>query len=122
MIDVKNTLVYYTHAEKGCYFGIHTPKKKAGEHQIPLLQNVKEAFERERAYQEYNNMECNVAVDFTNFIFINRFGNLQHQGTLVIYTTVTKKLKQREFGKFEEKMKQQKQEWMRNDDAEKEGK
>ena len=48
-----------------------------------MLQNVREAFEQERAYQEYNNMKCNVAVDgYTNFIFINRFGNLQHQGTL----------------------------------------
>lgn len=26
---------------------------------------------------------CNVSVDgFTNFIFVNRFGNVQHQGTL----------------------------------------
>ena len=188
MIDVNHTLVYYTHAENGCYFSIHTPKTKAGERQIPMLQNVREAFEQERAYQEYNNMKCNVAVDgFTNFIFINRFGNLQHQGTLNkalrriirdcndgqlskgrknpvllpnfschslrhtfttrlveagvnikviqelcghsrsdvtldIYTTVTKELKQREFGNFEEKLKQQKQEWMLKSDVEKEGK
>ena len=188
MIDVNHTLVYFTHAENGCYFGIHTPKTKAGERQIPMLQNVREAFEQERAYQEYNNMKCNVAVDgFTNFIFINRLGNLQHQGTLNralrriirdcndrqlskgrknpvllpnfschslrhtfttrlveagvnikviqelcghsrsditldIYTTVTKELKQREFGNFEEKLKQQRQEWMKNDDTEKEGK
>ena len=188
MIDVNHTLVYYTHAENGCYFGIHTPKTKAGERQIPMLQNVREAFEQERAYQEYNNLKCNVAVDgFTNFIFINRFGNLQHQGTLNkalrriirdcndkqlskgkknpvllpnfschslrhtfttrlveagvnikviqelcghsrsdvtldIYTTVTRELKQREFGNFEEKLRQQKEEWMRNDAAEKEGK
>ena len=79
MIDINHTLVYFAHAENGCYFGIHTPKTKAGERQIPMLQNVKEAFKRERAYQENNNMKCNVAVDgFTNFIFINRFGNLQH--------------------------------------------
>ena len=122
-------------------------------------------------------MKCKATVDgYTDFIFINRFGNLQHQGTLNkalrriirdcndaqllkgkknpvllpnfschslrhtfttrlveagvnikviqelcghsssdvtldIYTTVTKELKQREFGNFEEKMKQQKQEW-----------
>ena len=130
-----------------------------------------------KAYQEYNNMKCKVTVDgYTDFIFINRFGNLQHQGTLNkalrriirdcndmqlskgkknpvllpkfschslrhtfttrlveagvnikviqelcghsssdvtldIYTTVTKELKQREFGNFEERMKQQKKEW-----------
>lgn len=131
----------------------------------------------EKVYQEYNNIKCNISLDgFTNFIFINRFGNLQQQGTLNkalkriirdcndmqlskgkknpvllpnfsshslrhtfttrlveagvnikviqelcghsrsgvtpdIYITVTKELKQREFGNFEEKMKQQKQEW-----------
>ncbi len=177
MIDVNHTLVYYNHAVNGCYFNIHTPKTKAGERQIPMLENVKEAFRMEKAYQEYNHINCNVSVDgFTNFIFVNRFGNLQHQGTLNkalrriirdcndmqllkgkknsvllpnfschslrhtfttrlvesgvnikviqefcghsrsdvtldIYTTVTKELKQREFGNFEEKMRQQKQKW-----------
>ena len=122
-------------------------------------------------------MKCKATVDgYTDFIFINRFGNLQHQGTLNkalrriirdcndaqlskgkknpvllpnfschslrhtfttrlveagvnikviqelcghsssdvtldIYMTVTKELKQREFGNFEEKMKHQKLEW-----------
>ena len=177
MISVNHTLVYYNHAVEGCYFNVHTPKTDAGERQIPMLENVKEAFEQERLYQEYNNMKCRVTVDgYTNFIFINRFGNLQRQGTLNkalrriirdcndiqlangkknpvllpkfschslrhtfttrlveagvnikviqelcghsssditldIYTTVTKELKQREFGNFEEKMKQQKKEW-----------
>lgn len=177
LIDVNHTLVYYNHAVNGCYFNIHSPKTEAGRRQIPMLQNVKEAFARERAYQEFNQMKCNVAVDgYTNFIFINRFGNLQHQGTLNnalrriirdcndmqlskgkkapvllpnfschslrhtfttrlveagvnikviqelcghsrsdvtldIYTTVTKELKLREFGNFEEKMKRQKEEW-----------
>ena len=188
MIDVNHTLVYYTHAENGCYFGVHTPKTKAGERQIPMLQSVREALEQERTYQEYNRMKCNVSVDgFTNFIFINRFGNLQHQGTLNkalrriirdcndmqlskgkknpvllpnfschslrhtfttrlveagvnikviqelcghsrsdvtldIYTTVTKELKKREFGNFEEKVKQQKQEWMSRNQTGEEGK
>lgn len=175
IIDVNHTLVYYNHAVNGCYFNIHTPKTKAGKRQIPMHDEVKEAFRMEKAYQEFNNIKCNVSVDgFTNFIFVNRFGNLQHQGTLNkalrriirdcnemqftkgkknpvllpnfschslrhtfttrlveagvnikviqelcghtrsdvtldIYTTVTKELKMREFGNFEEKMKQQKQ-------------
>lgn len=184
MIDVNHTLVYYNHAVDGCYFNIHTPKTKAGERQIPMLKNVKEAFRLERMYQEYNHMECKVSVDgFTNFIFINRFGNLQHQGTLNkalrriirdcndrqlsketknpvllpnfschslrhtfttrlveaginikviqelcghtrsdvtldIYTTVTKELKRREFGNFEKKLEEQKQEWDQRLDSE----
>ena len=36
-------------------------------------------------------------------------GHTRSDVTLDIYTTVTKELKQREFGNFEEKMKQQKQ-------------
>ena len=83
IIDVNHTLVYYNHAVNGCYFNIHTPKTKAGKRQIPMLDEVKEAFRMEKAYQEFNNIKCNVSVDgFTNFIFVNRFGNLQHQGTL----------------------------------------
>lgn len=44
---------------------------------------VKEALIRERKYQEYNGIACKQEVDgYTDFIFINRFGNCQHQGTL----------------------------------------
>lgn len=44
---------------------------------------VKEAFIREKEYQELNGIKCNVSVDgYTDFIFVNRFGNCQHQGTL----------------------------------------
>ena len=177
MIDVNHTLVYYNHEVNGCYFNINTPKTRAGKRQIPMLEDVKAAILMEKAYQEYNGIKCNMTVDgYTNFIFINRFGNLQHQGTLNkalcriirdcndmqlakakknpvllpnfschslrhtfttrlveagvnikviqelcgyirsdvtldIYTTVTKELKQREFGNFEEKLNQQKQEW-----------
>lgn len=83
MIEVNHTLVYYNHAEGESYFSVHTPKTKAGERQIPMLENVKEAFKMEKTYQEYNNIKRNVSVDgFTNFIFVNRFGNLQHQRTL----------------------------------------
>ena len=75
--------------------------------QIPMLADVKDAFLREKAYQEYNNLKCTVSVDgYTDFIFINRFGNVRHQGTVTldIYTTVTKELKKREFGDFERKL------------------
>ena len=186
MIDVNHTLVYYNHEVNGCYFNINTPKTRAGKRQIPMLKDVKNAILMEKAYQEYKGIKCNMSVDgYTNFIFINRFGNLQHQGTLNkalrriirdcndmqlakgkknlvllpnfschslrhtfttrlveagvnikviqelcghtrsdvtldIYTTVTKELKQREFGNFEEKLNQQKQEWKQtlNEDGE----
>ena len=84
IIDVNHTLVYYNHRdENGCYFNIHTSKTKAGNRQIPMTEEVKAAFVEERKCQELNNLQCKVMVDgYTNFVFINRFGTLQHQGTL----------------------------------------
>lgn len=48
-----------------------------------MTEEVKAAFVEERKCQELNNLQCKVMVDgYTNFVFINRFGTLQHQGTL----------------------------------------
>ena len=83
VIEVNHTLVYYNHAQNGCYFNIHTPKTKAGNRKIPMLDEVKEAFLEEKRYQELGNLKCKVTIDgYTDFIFINRFGMTQHQGTL----------------------------------------
>ena len=54
LIEVNHTLVYYNHAENGCYFSIHTPKTKAGNRTIPMLDEVKQAFLDEKRYQELN--------------------------------------------------------------------
>lgn len=87
LIDVNHTLVYYDHREsegkKGCYFNVNTPKTKAGERQVPMLDFVKQAFIQEREYQKACDIHCDVTVDgYTDFIFVNRFGKTQHQGTL----------------------------------------
>ena len=82
-IDVNHTLVYYNHAQDGCYFGINTPKTKSGNRVVPMLDLVREALLQEKERQAFNELECKVTVDaYTDFIFINRFGNVQHQGTL----------------------------------------
>lgn len=83
LIDVNHTLVYYNHAENGCYFNINTPKTKAGVRNVPMLEFVKQAFIEERKYQMANGIRCNVKIDgYTDFIFVNRFGAAQYQGTL----------------------------------------
>lgn len=83
IIDVNHTLVYYNHATNGCYFNVHTPKTRAGERKIPMLAYVKEAFIEEKSYQERNNIRCTSVIDgYSDFIFVNRFGGVQHQGTL----------------------------------------
>lgn len=84
-ISVNHTLVYYSRGDKpnGTPFAINTPKTKAGTRIIPMLPKVKEALLMEREYQEECGIKCKAIVDgYTDFIFINRFGGTQHQGTL----------------------------------------
>lgn len=82
-VSVNHTLVYYNHAENGCYFAINTPKTEAGKRTIPMLDFVKDAFLQERKNNMANGVRCQVTIDgYTDFIFVNRFGNAQHQGTL----------------------------------------
>lgn len=83
-ISVNHTLVYF---DKGgserCGFAVNTPKTTAGERTIPMLPKVKEALLMEREYQQELDLKCEAVVDgYTDFIFINRFGGVQHQGTL----------------------------------------
>lgn len=84
IIDVNHTLVYYKHRdENGCYFDIHSPKTKAGVRQIPMTEEVKNAFLLEKRMQDLAGIQSKVTIDgYHNFIFVNRFGNVQNQGTL----------------------------------------
>lgn len=48
-----------------------------------MLDYVQEAFAMEKEYQKAFGQKCKVTIDgYTDFIFINRFGATQHQGTL----------------------------------------
>lgn len=83
-INVNHTLVYFDkRAEERCTFAINTTKTKAGERSIPMLPKVKEAFLMEKEYQRECGIKSESVVDgYRDFIFVNRFGNVQHQGTL----------------------------------------
>ncbi len=84
-ISVNHTLVFYSKGKQngGCTFAINTPKTKAGERIIPMLPKVKEAILKEKEFQELLGIKCNAEIDgYTDFIFINRFGGVQHFGTL----------------------------------------
>lgn len=83
VIDVNHTLVYYNHQKNGCYFNIHTPKTKAGCRSVPIMDGVREALEQEKYFQQMLEIKCNVQIDgYTDFIFLNRFGNVHNQSTL----------------------------------------
>lgn len=83
-ISVNHTLVYYDKRdEERCTFSINTTKTKAGDRTIPMLPKVKDAFLMEKEYQEECGLRSKAVVDgYRDFIFVNRFGNVQHQGTL----------------------------------------
>lgn len=87
IIDVNHNLVYYSHRNEayktGCYFNINTPKTKASTRKVPMLDFVKEAFLMEKRNQELSGIMCNVTIDgYTDFAFVNRFGEVHHQSTL----------------------------------------
>ena len=83
-ISVNHTLVYFSRGKQnGCTFAVNTPKTEAGKRTIPMLPKVKAAFLQEKAFQEEVGISCKDEIDgFSDFIFVNRFGNVQHQGTL----------------------------------------
>lgn len=84
LVNVNHTLVYYNRGDgNGCSFAVNTPKTQSGNRTIPLLPIVRKAFEQERENQAIAGLSCRAKVDgYTDFIFINRFGDVQHQGTL----------------------------------------
>ena len=62
-------------SEKKLY--ISTPKTKAGVRTIPMVKEVVEALQEVKEYQVHNDIACNVEIDgYTDFIFLNRFGNV----------------------------------------------
>lgn len=84
-ININHTLVNFSNGKEngGNRFAIHTPKTQAGMRMIPMLPIVERALLTEKRYQEESGITCRVVIDgYTDFIFINRFGDAQHQGTL----------------------------------------
>lgn len=84
IIDVNHTLIYYSKNDgNGCRFAINTPKTQAGIRKVPMMDFVKDAFLMEKQFQKETGIVSRASVDcYTDFIFVNRFGDTQHQGTL----------------------------------------
>lgn len=85
VIDVNHTLVYYEHrsdeGKRGCYFNVNTPKTPTSNRRVPMLDFVKEAFLIEKKNQELLDLHCQVTIDgYSDFIFINRFGQAATSG------------------------------------------
>lgn len=82
-IEVNHNTVYHQREKGKCYFSVTTPKTEAGSRMIPLLSEVTKAFDDEKAYQEEAEIVCRANIDgYTNFIFLNRFGNIHNPQTI----------------------------------------
>ena len=83
-ITVDHTLVFFAHKEHNkCIYAINTPKTEAGKRTIPMLPIVKDALLMERQLQKEFGIECKSVIDgYTNFVFLNRYGEVHNIGTL----------------------------------------
>lgn len=84
LINVTHTLVFYDRSKaRRTGFGINTPKTEAGYRSVPMIKSVREALHVQKKYLVKNSLNSIDMIDgFRDFIFINRFGHVQHQGTL----------------------------------------
>ena len=66
-----------------CRSTINTTKTPTGKRQLPMLDFVKESFIMEKEKQELLDIQCKATIDgYTDFIFLNRFGQPHNQSTL----------------------------------------
>lgn len=91
-VDLKNGYITIDHAmiyfagkmnptEQRTY--ISKPKTEAGIRKIPIVPEVRKALDEVKQYQYENGIFCRTEIDgYTNFIFLNRFGNVYLQQTL----------------------------------------
>ena len=84
-LTVVHNITYYPRLDKGskCEYELSDPKTESGKRNIPLLEKVKEAFIKEKEYQnESGNHNIMELGGLTGFIFCNRFGNFHNQASI----------------------------------------
>lgn len=84
-ITIDHAVVYFAGKmnKSGKRLYISTPKTEAGIRKIPLVKEVRNALEEIRQYQLDNGIFCKAEIDgYTDFIFLNRFGNVFMQPDL----------------------------------------
>lgn len=84
-ITIDHALVYFAGKlnKTGKRLYMSTPKTAAGIRKIPIIPGVRKALEEVKQYQYDNGIICRSEVDgYTNFVFLNRFGNVYLQSAL----------------------------------------
>lgn len=76
VIDINHSVTYYVRGNRKSQFGVSLPKTEKGIRKIPMIPEVKEAFQAEYDKQCLEGF-CTVELDgMSGFVFSNRFGNL----------------------------------------------
>jgi len=75
IINVNHTLNYQLFDDGKTQFKVTTPKTRNGVRQIPMLSDVREVLQREYERQSYMGFNKAEVDGYTNFIFVNRFGD-----------------------------------------------
>lgn len=78
LINVNHSIVYHNRTEKQAAGLRGSNLKNDSSHRIiPIKERTKEVLLLEKKYQEEKNIQCNTIVDgYTDFIFLNRYGNV----------------------------------------------
>lgn len=81
MISINHSVTYYPRSDKSyaCEFQVSRPKTDAGIRNIPMIEEVRDAFLEEKAMQKESGIKNEIELDgMSGFIFCNRFGNLHN--------------------------------------------
>lgn len=84
LIFINHGITYYQREERKSLFQISKDTKtEAGNRVIPMLDDVKDAILAEKKFQEDMGIVCSVTISgYSNFIFLNRFGNIHNPQTI----------------------------------------
>lgn len=81
MISINHSVTYYPRSDNSyrCEFQVSLPKTDAGIRNVPMMEEVRDAFLEEKAMQKESGIKNEMEVDgMSGFIFCNRFGNLHN--------------------------------------------
>jgi len=78
LISVNHSIIYGKFGNSACAMQVSTPKSESGHRTVPMLQEVRAALLKEYAKQQAlgSSLQQPVIDGYTNFVFVNRNGNL----------------------------------------------
>lgn len=78
LISINHAITYYARENRKSTFKVSLPKTEAGIRNIPMMDEVYEAFKKEYEVQEAIGFNRTVIDGMTGFVFQNRYGNIHN--------------------------------------------